>query len=205
MSKTSVRLVDPSSARDHDALCALIKAHASENGELHLHDASYASRHVLDKFASGPCFFAEKEAVVVGVVTASYVDLAYRQADALEITHTFVLPEHRKYPVVAKLFDAVEAFADAHRLPVCFHELNWLAGIRDEPSQGERVEKLYQFRKYEGPIVSSQMRYPAADGKPPVFRHVGRAYLYRGSPRRDCPLPPLAGVRYPLRGTNGSS
>ena len=152
-----------------------------------------------DKLACGPCFLAEHGTAIIGVITAGYVDLAYRQANALEVTHTYVLPEHRKYPVIAKLFDAVESYADEHQLPVCFHELNWLAALKDEPTQGERVEKLYKFRKYEGPIITSYMRHPTAHGNASTYRHVGRAYLYRGSDGEDGQLPPLAGVRYSPR------
>lgn len=181
----------------HEGLTNLIMARAIETNEAHLADRSYASAHALNSLANGPCFFAETNDEAVGVVTAHYVDLAYRAAEALELSHTYVLPAHRRYAVVAKLFDAVEAYADEHRLPVCFHELNWSAAIKDEPSEGHRIQKLYQFRKYAGPIISSSMRYPAVDGRTARFRQVGRAYLYQP---KGCPpmaLPPIPDVLSP--------
>lgn len=197
MTTTKVRLAVTHSIVDEDGMCGIAMANAIENNERHLYDETYAMRHVRTKLASGPCFLAEENEALIGVVTSSYVDMAYRQADALEITHTYVLPHRRKYPVVAALFDAVEAYADEHRLAVCFHELNWLAAINGEPSAGDRVARLYEFRKYEGPIVSSYMRQAAtSEGRPP-YRHVGRGYLYRGARCPDCPIGYPPDVRRP--------
>ena len=181
----------------HEGLTNLIMARAIETNEAHLADRSYASEHALKCLIDGPCFFAETSDAVVGVITAEYVDLAYRAADALELSHTYVLPAHRRYSVVSKLFDALEAYADEHRLPVCFHELNWSAAINDEPSEGHRVEKLYQFRKYAGPIILSGMRYPAVDGRPARFRQVGRAYLYQPKACPPIAMPPIPDVLSP--------
>lgn len=197
MSELFIRRATPNTPLFHKRLTDLIMERAVETNEDHLADRSYASAHALESLTAGPCFFAEVGDAAVGVITARYVDLAYRSAEALEISHTFVLPAHRRYSVVAKLFDAVEAYADEHRLPVCFHELNWSAAIKDEPSEGHRVEKLYKFRKYIGPIISSSMRYPAVEGQPARFRHVGCAYLYRPKGCPPAPLPPIPSVPHP--------
>lgn len=197
MSEIFIRQAIQANPFYHEGLTDLIMARAVETNETHLADRSYASAHALDSLASGPCFFAETSDAIIGVIAAHYVDLAYRQAEALEISHTYVLPAHRRYSVVSKLFDAVEDYADEHRLPVCFHELNWSAAIKDEPSEGHRVEKLYKFRKYIGPIISSGMRYPSVDGKPARFRRVGRAYLYQPKGCRAIGLPPIPDVLTP--------
>lgn len=187
MPATNIRLAVPDSPYDIEALCGFAKANAIENDELHLFDAAYARRHAVSKLIGGPCFMAVEDTSPIGVMTSNMVDMAYRQADALEITHTYVLPHRRRYPVIAALFDAVEAYADMRRLAVCFHELNWRAAIANVPSDGKRVEKLYKFRKYQGPIGASYMRQPPAGETPPPYRHVGRTYLYPGPGQRNGP------------------
>lgn len=189
MSSTSIRLAAPDSLFDQDGMCACAKANAVENDELHLYDEDYARRHVLSKLSAGPCFVAEEDRSLIGVMTSNYVDMAYRRGEALEVTHTYVLPHRRRYPVIAALFDAVESFADQRRLAICFHELNWRAAIANLPSEGHRVEKLFRFRKYEGPVGASYMRQPAAVDPKPAYRHVGRTYLYRNRKCPNCPDP----------------
>lgn len=181
-------------AGDHRALVALLHQAVTEQGEGNRIDLVHSQLHIAEKLEKGTCFVVEENGEIIGAITTNPVDLGNRLAtEAIEVMHTFVRRDRRNYKAIAALFDAVEAHADHHSLAIFFHELNFPAALRGEVSDGARVEKLYKFRRYVGPVGASYVRSPPSspDERPP-YRHVGRTYLYTAGMRtRQGKKPPV--------------
>lgn len=196
------KLVSKYSARyaclaDHSKLVELLGHAATEQGEAGLFDPKHAFEHIASKLAKGVCFVLEHDGEVVGACTTNPLDLGHRIANAIEVTHTYVRPDKRAYNAVTALFDALEAHADRYWMHIFWHELNFPAALRGEPSESARLEKLYKFRRYE-PIGISHARDPDTSADPrPGYRHVGRSFLYRpGTGRNNACI--LSSVRHPI-------
>lgn len=190
-------------AADLPQIAELVPLAAIDMGEGHLIDTEHYPIHAALKLAMGVCFVVEDDGEIIGAITTNPIDVGHRMAfEAVEASHAYVRSDRRNYKAIAALYDAVEDYADGNGLKIFWHRLNYPEALRGEPSQSDRVDKLYKFRKYKL-VGEFYVRYPASEigGKSPYVR-CGSTYLYepgmrarrRGSPAnvRRAPGPTAA-------------
>ena len=154
---------------DVPPLTTMLKIAAQEQGAGDEFDPRHAERHIVEKLSSGVVIVLEADGEIVGAVTLSRVDLGYRHDDALETTHTFLLPRVRSMQAMKALFQGVEAYADQSGVVVMFHQLWYRQAIRNEAMDDGRFDAFYSFLGYRE-AGTSFARHP--------YRKVGRSYIY---------------------------
>lgn len=174
---------------DHPALVRLLKSFAEERGRTDEFDEEHAAQHMHDALDEDITFIAFADEEPAGAIIARRIDVGYRRLEDVETDYLYLTVEHRSIRAVSALLDALEAFADEHGLCVCVHQLDYVGVVAGEETNSRRVEALYRFRKYAGPVGEVHARQP--------YARAGVTYLYEGQPGRK---PAVRGVRKPDEG-----
>lgn len=171
---------------DHPALVRLLKRFAEERGRADEFDAEHADRHMHHALDEDMTFIAFAGEEPAGAIICRCIDVGYRRLEHIETDYVYLTVEHRSLQAVSALLDAMEALADERGVCVCVHQLDYVGVVAGEETNSRRVEALYRFRKYTGPVGDVEVRQP--------YARAGVTYLYEGKPARK---PCVAGVRKP--------
>ncbi len=171
---------------DHPALVGLLKCFAEERGLAHEFDAEYAAQHMHAALDEDITFIAFADEEPAGAIIARRISVGFRRLNAIETDYLYLTVEHRSIRAVSALLDALEAYADEQGVCVCVHQLDYIGVVAGEETNGPRVEALYKFRKYKGPVGEVHARQP--------YARAGVTYLYEGKPALK---PSVPGVRKP--------
>lgn len=175
---------------DRPALVRLLKRFAEERGLEAKFDPAHADRHMQHALEAEMTFIAFAGEEPAGAIICRHVDIGICRLDDIETDYIYLAPEHRSLPAISALLNAMEAFADERNISVCVHQLDYVAAIAGEESNGRRVEALFKFRDYRSRVGDVYTRQP--------YVRTGVTYLYKGDPNKPSPTG-VPGVRTPKK------